>query len=148
MSGQKIRATRRPNQGGSAPNLPAVHHWPTALPEMWIVIHARPGVQPGGHPAGVACALADMIRRPTTVEIDEGILDSLGRTVREGGRPEDEVVEEALRDYFGLRGMGVLDEIADAQAAAGVALDGDEAMELAVAEFRAARAERARRATA
>lgn len=89
-----------------------------------------------------------MARRPTTVEIDEGILDALGRTAREDGRREDEVVEEALRGYFGLRGMGVLDEIADAQVAAGVALDDDEAMKLAVAELRAARAERARRASA
>lgn len=89
-----------------------------------------------------------MARRPTTVEIDEGILDALGRTAREDGRPEDEVVEEALRGYFGLRGMGVLDEIADAQVAAGVVLEDDDAMELAVAELRAARAERARRASA
>ena len=104
--------------------------------------------QPGGRPAGVACTLADMARRPTTVELDEGILDALGRTAREDGRPEDEVVEEALRGYFGLRGMGVLDEIADAQAAAGVTVDDEAAMELAVAELRAARAERARRASA
>ncbi len=89
-----------------------------------------------------------MARRPTTVEIDEGILDALGRTARGDGRPEDEVVEEALRGYFGLRGIGMLDKIADAQAAAGVALDDDEAMQLAVAELRAARAERARQAPA
>ena len=89
-----------------------------------------------------------MARRPTTVEIDEGVLDALGRTAREDGRPEDEVVEEALRGYFGLRGMGMLDEIADAQEAAGVTVDDDAAMELAVAELRAARAERARRASA
>ena len=89
-----------------------------------------------------------MARRPTTVEIDEGILDALGRAAREDGRPEDEVVEEALRGYFGLRGMGVLDEIAEAQAATGVALDDDASMELAVAQLRAARADRARRASA
>ena len=82
------------------------------------------------------------------MEIDEGILDALGRAAREDGRPEDEVVEEALRRYFGLRGAAVLDEIRDAQGAAGVALDDDEAMSLAIAELRAVRAERVRRASA
>lgn len=89
-----------------------------------------------------------MVRRPTTVEIDEGILDALARAAREDGLPEAEVVEEALRRYFGLRGIAVLDEIGDAQASAKVFLDDDEAMALAVAELRAARAERARRASA
>jgi hypothetical protein len=89
-----------------------------------------------------------MARRPTTVEIDEGILDALRRAASEDGRAEDEVVEEALRRYFGLRGLGVLDEIAEAQAAQGIILSDDEAMALAVSEVRAARAERARRASA
>jgi len=89
-----------------------------------------------------------MARRPTTVEIDEGILDALSRAARGDGRPEDDVVEEALRRYFGLRGIAVLDEIVDAQAATGVLLDDDDAIALAVAELRAARAERARRASA
>lgn len=89
-----------------------------------------------------------MARRPTTVEIDEGILDALARTAREDGRPEDEVIEEALRRYFGLRGVAVLDEIGEAQAASGIFIDDDEAMALAVAELRAVRADRARRASA
>jgi hypothetical protein len=89
-----------------------------------------------------------MARRPTTVEIDEGILDALRRAASEDGRAEDEVVEEALRRYFGLRGLAVLDEIAEAQAAQGVTLSDDEAMALALSEVRAARAERARRASA
>lgn len=89
-----------------------------------------------------------MARRPTTVEIDEGVLDALRRAASEDGRAEDEVVEEALRRYFGLRGVAVLDEIAESQEAQGVTLSDDEAMALAVAEVRAARAERARRASA
>lgn len=95
-----------------------------------------------------ACRLPDMARRPTTVEIDEGILEALGRAAREDRRPEDEVVEEALRRYFGLRGLALLDEIAEAQSVAGAALDDDEAMMLAVAELRSARVDRARRASA
>ncbi len=82
------------------------------------------------------------------MEIDEGVLDALGRAAREDGRPEDEVIEEALRRYFGVRGVAVLDDIADAQATAGNVLDDEQAMALAVTELRAARAERARRATA
>lgn len=89
-----------------------------------------------------------MARRPTTVEIDEGVLDALRRAASEDGRAEDEVVEEALRRYFGLRGVAVLDEIAESQEAQGVTLSDEEAMALAVAEVRAARAERARRASA
>ncbi|MEO7556367.1 MAG: hypothetical protein ABIV94_07155 [Acidimicrobiales bacterium] len=89
-----------------------------------------------------------MARRPTTVEIDEGILDALRRAASEDGRPEAEVVEEALRGYFGLRGLAVLDEITDAQAANGVHLSDDDAMALAVTEVGAARIERARRASA
>lgn len=82
------------------------------------------------------------------VDIDEGILDALRRAARDDGRAESEVVEEALQRYFGLRGLAVLGEIAETQAAQGVKLSDDEAMALAVAEVRAARAERARRASA
>lgn len=57
-----------------------------------------------------------MARRSTTFEIDEGLLGALRRAAGEDGRAEDEVVEEALRRYFGLRGLAVLDEIAEAQA--------------------------------
>lgn len=88
-----------------------------------------------------------MARHPKTVQIDEGILDALRRAAGEDGRPEDEVIEEALRRYFGLRGLAVLDEIAETQAAEGVTIGEDEAMALAVAEVRAARAERAQRAS-
>jgi hypothetical protein len=89
-----------------------------------------------------------MARRSTTVEIDEGVLEALRRAASEDGRAEDDVVEEALRRYFGLRGLAVLGDVADAQAAQGVALSDEEAMAIAVSEVRAARSERARRASA
>jgi len=82
------------------------------------------------------------------IEIDEGILDAVGRAAHDEGRPEAEVMEDALRRYFGLRGIAVLSEIAEDQAAAGVELSDDEAMAIAVDELRAARAERDRRASA
>ena len=85
-----------------------------------------------------------MARRPTTVEIDESLLDAVRRAADADRRPEGEIVEEALRRYFGLRGLVALDDIADKQAV----VDDDEAMSIAVTELRAARAERARQASA
>lgn len=78
-----------------------------------------------------------------TINLDTHLLDMLARATAEDGVDSDKVVEEALRRYFGLRGLAVLDEITQRQAEAGVNLDEDEAMELAVAELRAYRAERA-----
>ncbi len=89
-----------------------------------------------------------MARRPTTVELDEGVLDALRRAARAEGRLEAEVVEEALRRYFGLRGLAVLADIAETQAANDVSIREEEAMALAVEELRALRAERASRASA
>lgn len=89
-----------------------------------------------------------MARRPTTVELDEGVLDALRRAARAEGRLEAEVVEEALRRYFGLRGFAVLADIAETQAASDVSIREEEAMALAVEELRALRAERASRASA
>lgn len=91
----------------------------------------------------VAHYTGDMARRPVTVNLDTHLLDTLARAAAEDGVDSDEVVEEALRRYFGLRGLAMLDEIGRRQAETGVSLDEDEAMELAVAELRAYRAERA-----
>ena len=88
-----------------------------------------------------------MVRRPTTLELDERVVDALRRTATDDGRTESELVEEALRRYFGLRGLAVLDEIADDQTTREIAVGDDEAMALAVAELRAVRAARARSAS-
>jgi hypothetical protein len=56
--------------------------------------------------------------------------------------PEEEVVEEALRRYFGLRGMALLDEIAERQAPPTGEASDEQAMALAVQELRAMRTER------
>ena len=104
---------------------------------------ARSRAGPGDSPT-----LVGMARRPTTVELDEGVLDALRRAARAEGRLEAEVVEEALRRYFGLRGLAVLAEIAETQEASDVSIPEEEAMALAVEELRALRAERASRAPA
>ena len=80
-----------------------------------------------------------------TVNLDEQLLEALARAASDEGVERDALLEEALRRYFGLRGIAVLDEIADAQTNAGVQTGDAEAMALAVAELRAARAERAGR---
>jgi hypothetical protein len=92
--------------------------------------------------------LPDVARRPTVFEIDESLLDAVRRVASADRRPEGDILDEALRRYFGLRGLAVLDDIADNQAVVGTVVDDDEAMSHAVVELRAARADRARRASA
>ena len=56
------------------------------------------------------------------------------------GRTEDEVVEESIRRYFGLRGIALLDTLAERQAESGEELDDEAAMAVAIEESRAVRA--------
>jgi hypothetical protein len=81
-----------------------------------------------------------MTRRTATVEVDEQLLDSLTRAAADDGVAPDDLLEEALRRYFGLRGIAVLDELREAPR--GPKLTDDEAMALAIAEVRAVRARR------
>jgi len=83
-----------------------------------------------------------MARRPATIEVDERLLDALTRAAADEGVAPDELVEEALRRYFGLRGLAVMDDLRDRRRNERVDLSDEEAMDLAVAEVRAQRAER------
>lgn len=83
-----------------------------------------------------------MARRPATIEVDERLLDALARAAADEGVDADELVEEALRRYFGLRGLAVMDDLRDKRSGNGSELSDEEAMALAVAEVRAYRAER------
>lgn len=83
-----------------------------------------------------------MTRRSATIEVDERLLDALTRAAADEGVDPDELVEEALRRYFGLRGLAVMDELRDERRDPGAVLTDDEAMALAVAEVRARRVER------
>jgi hypothetical protein len=91
--------------------------------------------------ATVARTLSGMARRVLSVELDESLVDAVTRTAADEGVAPDEVVGEALKQYFGLRGSAVLDELIGAQGAV-VSLSEEEAVALAVAEVRASRAER------
>jgi len=82
------------------------------------------------------------MRRPISVSLDELVVDRLRDVAADEGVSEDRIVEEALRRYFGLRGLAVLDQIAGRQQSEETQLSDDDAMALAVAEVRAARAER------
>ena len=66
------------------------------------------------------------------------MLSVLQRAAAEDGVAPGELLDEALRRYFGLRGLAVLNDLAARESV----LTEDEAMELAVGEISAARAER------
>ncbi len=76
-----------------------------------------------------------------TIDVDDRLRQAVERAAREEGVDEARLVEDALRRYFGLRGLALLDDVAARQE--GEPSD-DEAMALAVDELRAARAERHR----
>jgi hypothetical protein len=59
-----------------------------------------------------------------TVSLDELLLDTLRDVAADEGVPENRIVEEALRRYFGLRGLAVLDQIGERQRAEGTQLSG------------------------
>ena len=77
-------------------------------------------------------------RKQATLEVDEELLSALQRAAAEDGVAPGELLDEALRRYFGLRGLAVLNDLGARESM----LTEDEAMELAVGEIRVARAER------
>jgi len=83
-----------------------------------------------------------MSRRETTLEVDEDLLSALQRAAADDGVAPDELLDEALRRYFGLRGIAVLDDLVERGSVPDDALTDDEAMAIAIDEVRAARAER------
>jgi hypothetical protein len=84
-----------------------------------------------------------MTRRELSVQIEESLLDAVRRAAVDDDVEADAVVEQALRRYFGLRGLMVLDDTVVANPGGDRRLSEDEAIELAVREVRAYRAERA-----
>lgn len=82
------------------------------------------------------------VRKPVTLNVDEQLLDAIRRAAEDEGVAQEDLLEEALRRYFGLRGLAVLDELADRRRAEGNVMTDEDAMALAVSEVRAARNER------
>ena len=76
-----------------------------------------------------------------TIDVDDRLRQAVERAAREDGVDEARLVEDALRRYFGLRALALLDDVAARQEGE---LSDDGAMTLAVGELRAARAERHR----
>jgi hypothetical protein len=78
-----------------------------------------------------------MARTEDDVRIGGALLAAVRARAARAGRPEAEVVEEALRRYLGLDAL-----LEDVWAANSDGPSEDEALELAYSELRAARAER------
>lgn len=84
-----------------------------------------------------------MARRKLSVQLDEQLIGTIDRAAATDHVSPDAVVEEALRRYFGLRGLAVMADIEQSQREGGIVpLDDDELLAEVVAEVRAYRAER------
>jgi hypothetical protein len=84
--------------------------------------------------------MEDMARRPTTITIDEALLEATQAVAEQSGTTADEVIEAALRRHLALVRPSVVDEVWARQGAR--PLSAEEAMKLAYAELDAMRAER------
>jgi hypothetical protein len=71
------------------------------------------------------------------VEVDERLWEVVRQAAADDVVPEDQPVEEALRRYVGLGGIGLVDELNERQP--GPQPSDDAATALAIAEMRAAR---------
>lgn len=81
-----------------------------------------------------------MARGFRTLQVDAVLTDALERAAKDKGLELDEVVEGALRRYFGLRGLAILSDLAERQPPVGDAMTDDQAMALAISEIRVRRA--------
>lgn len=82
-----------------------------------------------------------MARRPTTVELDEDLLNAARAEAAQTGRSESEVIEAALRGHFDQRRPSVVDQVWSRNASDPLAED--EGLALAYEELKAMREERA-----
>jgi Arc/MetJ family transcription regulator len=82
-----------------------------------------------------------MARTETTLALDDEVLAAVRARSVQSGRPEHEVVEEALRAYLVADGGEELEDAVRRIQARGD-LDEDESLDLAYSELRAMRAER------
>jgi hypothetical protein len=84
--------------------------------------------------------MESVARRPTTITIDEALLDAAQTVAEQSGTTADEVIEAALRRHLALIRPSVVEEVWARQGAR--PLSAEEAMTLAYAELDALRAER------
>ncbi len=77
-------------------------------------------------------------------EIDAGLLEELRRRAKELGRPEGELLDEAVRRYLERSDPGRFEELLDRMSSR-FDLDEDEAMKIAYEELHAMRREKRER---
>lgn len=87
-----------------------------------------------------SATMEGMARRPTTITIDEALLDAAQTVAEQSGTTADAVIEAALRRHLALVRPSVVDQVWARQGAR--PLSAEEAMKLAYAELDAIRAER------
>lgn len=85
-----------------------------------------------------------MPRRPVTVELDGSLVEAARSVAQRSGVPEEELYERALREVLARDFGELMDDVVAFQTAKGVSLTDEQAMDLAVSELRALRAERPR----
>ena len=86
-------------------------------------------------PLEVLAKLDAMASRELVIRLDENLIEAVARTAADDHVSADSVVEDALRRYFGIRGLAVLADLADASGDGGP-LSEEEAMATALAEIR------------
>ena len=104
--------------------------WPQAARHVLRSILAEPDLP--SHTAG-------MTRRRTTLYLDDELLRAAAERAARSGRQENDIIEEALRRYFGLEAI-----VRRIQARGD--LDEDESVVVAYDELDSLRAERAKQA--
>lgn len=83
-----------------------------------------------------------MTRQAVTVELDNELVEAVRSAARRAGIAEAELYERALREVLVRDFAALMDDIAAFQVAHDAGLTDEEAMELAVSELAALRAER------
>jgi len=113
-----------------ATGIAAQARWPQAARHVLPSILAEPDLP---------CHTAGMTRRRTTLYLDDELLRAAAERAARSGRQENDIIEEALRRYFGLEAI-----VRRIQARGD--LDEDESVVVAYDELDSLRAERAKQA--
>jgi hypothetical protein len=83
-----------------------------------------------------------VVRRRVSLEVEDNLAEAARLVAERAGVPEDELYERALREVLVRDFRELMDEVAAFQAAAGLELSDQDALDLATGELEAVRAER------
>lgn len=95
-----------------------------------------------GRPPGTRWQPEVVARRRITVELESELLAAARAAAHRLGVPEDELLEQGLRQIIAPDFNRAMDEVTARQATRGISLSDDEAMALANAELAVHRADR------